>query len=313
MDKPRTTAKDFFLWAGAVVSLYWTIIAYTMLVFDYINYAFPDMLRYYPANPYESGISAEMASVIVMLPLFVLLRSLIRRDAKRDPSRNEIWVRRWAIIFTLFLAGIAMAGDLITLLTTFLNGSELTVQFLLKVLTIFLVAAALFMHFIADLWGYWEQYPSRKRAVVIGVAVLAVATILSGFVIVGTPGEARKARFDAERVTDLQDLQSRVTRYWQAKQTLPTTIDALSDSINFGPLPTDPETHAPYVYRATGTTTFQLCTTFKSATPYSQRTAPISFTGVDTTDPSSWQHAAGPVCFNRTIDPAFYPPSPTRI
>src|SRR3990167_5964104 len=120
MDKPKTTAKDFFLWAGVLVSFYWTVIAYTFLVFDYINYTFPNQLAYYPADPYQSGISYKMASVIVLLPVYMLLMWLIRKDIASDPSRKDIWVRRWALIITLFVAGIAIAGDLIALLTTFL-------------------------------------------------------------------------------------------------------------------------------------------------------------------------------------------------
>src|SRR3989344_4460583 len=203
MDKPKITAKDFFLWAGAMVAFYWSVIAYIFLVFEYINYSFPNALAYYPADPYQSGISYQMASIIVLLPLYMFLMHLIRADIARDVSRNEIWVRRWALILTLFVAGIAIAVDLITLLTTFLNGEELTTAFLLKVLVILLVAAGVFMHFSADLKGYWERFPARRRSVGYGVAVLALVTIIAGFFIVGTPAEARLARFDAQKVSNL--------------------------------------------------------------------------------------------------------------
>src|ERR1035437_4871969 len=220
MDKPKTTAKDFFLWAGAMVAFYWSVIAFIMLTFDYINYAFPNALSYYPVDPYQSGISYEMASIIVLLPIYLLLMWLIHKDIANDPSRNEIWVRRWALILTLFVAGIAMAVDLITLLTTFLNGEALTAAFLLKVLIIFLIAAGVFMHFIADLKGYWDAFPKRRNMVRVGVAILAVATIVAGFFIVGTPAQARLQRFDAQKVSDLQNIQSQVVSYWQAKQKL---------------------------------------------------------------------------------------------
>lgn len=309
MDKPKTTAKDFFLWAGVVVSFYWSVIAYAFLVFDYINYTFPNALAYYPADPYQSGISYEMASIIVLFPIYLFLMWVIRKDYTLDPSRKEIWVRRWALILTLFIAGIAMAGDLITLLTRFLSGEELSTAFLLKVLIIFLIAAGVFMHFISDLRGYWDLFPKRQKAVRIGVGVLAIVTIISGFFIVGTPQEARRARFDAQKVSDLNDLQYRVTNYWQAKQKLPATIDDLSNSLNYGPMPTDPQTGAMYVYKATGALSFQLCAEFNTVSRndgtvemggYFGRTAPSS--------KDTWWHATGTVCFDRTIDPSFYPP-----
>jgi len=313
MDKPKTTAKDFFLWAGAMVAFYWSVIAFILLTFDYINYVFPNALSYYPADPYQSGISSEMASVIVLLPLYLLLMRLIHRDAARDSSRNDIWVRRWALILTLFVAGIAMAVDLIMLLTTFLNGEALTTAFLLKVLVIFLIAAGVFMHFIADLKGYWDAYPARRNMVRIGVVVLAAATIIAGFFIVGTPAEARLARFDAQKVSDLQNIQSQVVYYWQAKQVLPKTITDLNNSLAYGPLPVDPQTSEAYVYQATGALSFKLCATFNAESRINQavyRTEPMAVmpSGSKGALQDNWQHSAGEVCFDRTIDPAFYPP-----
>ena len=313
MDKPKITAKDFFLWAGAMVAFYWSVIAYIFLVFEYINYSFPNALAYYPADPYQSGISYQMASIIVLLPLYMFLMHLIRADIARDVSRNEIWVRRWALILTLFVAGIAIAVDLITLLTTFLNGEELTTAFLLKVLVILLVAAGGFMHFSADLKGYWERFPARRRSVGYGVAVLALVTIVAGFFIVGTPAEARLARFDAQKVSNLQEIQYRVTNYWQAKQRLPGTLDVLSDPLSYGPLPVDPQTGESYVYQAAGTLTFKLCATFNAESrvgqvSYETRAMMPVPEGAKGMMQDNWQHSAGEVCFERIIDPSFYPP-----
>ncbi len=312
MDKPKTTPKDFFLWAGAMVTFYWSVIAFIFLIFDYINYTFPNALTYYPADPYQGGISYEMASIIVLLPLYMFLMRAIRTDMSRDASRKEIWVRRWALILTLFVAGVAIAVDLITLLTTFLNGEALTTAFLLKVLVIFLVAAGVFMHFIADLRGYWDMFPLRKRSVGVGVAVLAVASIVAGFFIVGTPAQARLARFDAQKVSDLQNIQSQVVNYWQAKQTLPVAITDLNNSLSYGPVPVDVQTGELYVYQPTGKLSFKLCAVFNAQSRGNQNTYPEMTmprqVGDKTMAPDNWQHGSGQICFDRTIDPSFYPP-----
>lgn len=323
MDKPKTTAKDFFLWAGAMVSFYWSVIAFILLTFDYINYAFPNALNYYPVDPYQSGISYEMASIIVLLPVYMFLMWLIHKDVSQDSSRNEIWVRRWALILTLFVAGVAIAVDLITLLTTFLNGEALTTAFLLKVLVIFLIAIGVFMHFIADLKGYWDTFPARRNSIRVGVGALAIVTIVSGFFIVGTPGQARLARFDAQKVSGLQNVQQQVVYYWQAKQKLPVTITDLNNSLSYGPVPVDAQTGASYVYQATGALSFKLCATFNAESRVNQ-ISPAETRAVTPTQPTpaeekailggkgmlvdNWQHGSGQVCFDRTIDPSFYPP-----
>ncbi|HET9641301.1 MAG TPA: DUF5671 domain-containing protein, partial [Candidatus Paceibacterota bacterium] len=294
MNTPRTTAKDFFLWAGAMVAFYWAVISFIYLIFNYINYAFPNVLQYYPVDPYQSGISGEMASIIVLLPAYLFLMRLIRRDIAADPGKGDIWVRRWAVILTLFVAGAAIAVDLITLLTTFLNGEALTTAFLLKVLVVLLVAAGVFMHFIADLRGYWTANARYRNYVGIGVAVLAIATIASGFVIVGTPGQARLARFDAQKVQDLMSLQSQITYYWQAKQTLPPTLADLTKSSPYASLPMDPQTGLSYVYKPKGAQAFELCATFNAAglSSTADRTVPVP-AGYNPAAPGSlndWSH-----------------------
>lgn len=314
MDKPKTTAKDFFLWAGAMVAFYWSVLAFIFLIFDYINYTFPNPLDYYPTDPYQSGISGEMASIIVLLPIFMFLMRLIRADIVKDSSRKEIWVRRWVLILTLFIAGVTIAVDLIILLTTFLNGEALTTGFLLKVLVIFLVAAGVFMHFIADLKGYWDLWPLRKSYVGIGVTILAIVTIVAGFFIVGTPAEARLRRFDSQKVSDLQNIQSQVVYYWQAKQKLPEKIDNLNNSLNYGPVPVDQQSGEAYIYQATGELSFKLCAVFNAESRGSQNvyyesraTMPVPAGGKGMMQ-DNWQHGMGQVCFDRTIDPSFYPP-----
>lgn len=312
MDKPKTTPKDFFLWAGAMVAFYWSVIAYILLVFKYIEYALPNALQYYPANPYDSGISHYMASIIVLLPVYLLLMHLIRSDIARDPSRSDIWVRRWAIILTLFVAGATITIDLITLLTTFLNGEALTTAFLLKVLVVFLVAGAVFLHFISDLRGYWTANPERRRYVVIGVAVLALVTIIAGFFIVGSPRDARLARFDAQKVTDLQSLDGQIKYYWQATQKLPASLTEMNASLPYPIQTVDLETGQPYEYAVTGPLSYKLCANFNregGQQPYyghDVRMMPSIAGKPGVYD--NWEHGAGTVCFDRTIDPSFYPP-----
>ena len=69
MERAKTTPKDFFLWAGAMITLYASIVAFITLLFNYINFAFPDPLQYM-GDPYSGGIPYQMASLIVLTPVF---------------------------------------------------------------------------------------------------------------------------------------------------------------------------------------------------------------------------------------------------
>lgn len=313
-EKIKIAPKDFFLWAGAMVAFYASVIAFINLIFRYIDYVFPNPLNYYQVDPYQSGISGFMATVIVAFPIFLVLMRIIRRLIVADPMRQEIWIRRWALFLTLFVAGSTIAGTLIVLLTTFLSGEELTTRFLLKILTAFIVASAVFTHFLADIKGYWKTYPDRARNLGFSVAVVVAVAIIAGFFIVGTPRQARLARFDSQRVSDLQNIQWQIMNYWQQKQKLPEAIGDLADPISSFSIPSDPQTREGYEYKETAPLSFQLCTTFNMESrkmmdgfgmsrPYPTMTVAIKGEGVD-----NWQHGTGHACFERTIDPERYPP-----
>ncbi len=311
MDRPKTTPKDFFLWAGAMVSLYAGVFAFVSLMFDYLNYTFPDTALNYYVDPYQSGISYEMASLIVLAPVFLILMRVIRRSIVADPSRQEIWIRRWALFLTLFVAGATIVVDLIVLINTFLSGEELGVRFLLKVLIVLLVAAAGFMHFAADLWGYWQKNPAYARYVNWATALLVVLAVVAGFFIVGSPQSQREYRIDEQRVSDLQNIQWQVVSYWQRKQALPASVADLNDPLANYTVPVDPQTKEAYVYKRYGPLDFGLCATFNKESRSTQGSTvarPVAVYPGGKEAGDSWQHGAGRQCFERNIDPQLYPP-----
>src|SRR3989344_1763698 len=112
MDKSKATPKDFFLWAGAVVSLYAGIVSFITLLFEYIDQVFRDTALDYYYDPYAGGVAYAMASLIVLAPVFLILMRIIRRSIVADPSRGEVWVRRWALFLVLFVAGASIVIDL---------------------------------------------------------------------------------------------------------------------------------------------------------------------------------------------------------
>lgn len=314
--KPKVTPKDFFLWAGAMVSVYASTFAFISLLFSYLNYTFPDLLQYFPSDPYSSGVSYEMASLIVLVPLATWLLLVIQASIRKDATRGEIWVRRWALYLTLFIAGITVAVDLITLIMYFLQG-DVTLRFILKVAVVFLVVGAGFLHFLADLRGYWVANPAKCRAVAWGIGIMVIFAIITGFFVVGMPWQARGYRFDDQKVNDLRNIQSQVVYYWQSKQALPATLSDLQDPISGFSVPNDPQTGAVYVYQTTGQTSFKLCATFNAATQQytaATRAVPIAPGGaVGKTVNDNWQHDAGLECFERTIDPLLYPPLTKQV
>lgn len=304
----KTTPRDFFLWAGAVIALYGSVISLIALLFEYVNTAFPDPLAYY-GDPYGGAVRAAMAGVLVLVPTTLVLLRIIRKSIVKEPGKAEVWVRRWALVLTIFIAVAVILIDLITLITTFLGG-ELSVRFGLKVAIVLLVALGVFMHFLADLKGYWIQNAKKANLVGVGVGVLALASVIAGFFIIGTPGEIRMLRYDEQKVSDLQSIQYQVVNYYQQKGELPEDLTYLNDPISSFMTPKDPQSGDAYRYAATGALSFELCASFNEPTPdtkgqgsYPSHDMGYPSIGID----ENWQHEEGEACFARTIDPERYP------
>lgn len=314
MTTPKVTPKDFFLWFGAMLALYVSVMTYITLLFTYLDVAFPDPLSYY-SDPYASGASYAMATLVVLVPLFLVLMHFIRSSIASDSTRADVWVRRWALHLTLFVSAIAVVVDLIVLLMYFFDG-DVSLRFVLKVLVVLLVCAAGFLHFLADLRGFWKTHAGQARMVGGAVAILVLASIVAGFFIIGTPWQAREYRADAQRVSDLQQLQGQLISYWQSKDTLPASLQALNDPYSGFAVPHDPLTGSDYEYAATTTLAFELCATFNAPTrsnaalnQYVSMPTPAGVMSDTAAKPNYWMHGVGRTCFYRTIDPELYAPT----
>lgn len=311
MNTIKAGPKDFFLWVGAMLALYGSAVSFVALLFEYINYAYPDPLIDYYVDPFSGGIRFAMAALIVLAPLTIILMRLIRRDIARTPEKNDLWVRRWALYLTLFIAGGTIVIDLITLINTFLGG-ELSMRFGLKVVVVLLVAGAAFLHFLSDLWGYWGAHPRRAQVVGYAVLIAVLASIISGFFIMGTPGEVRLYRYDNQKVSDLQAIQWQIINYWQQKESLPADLQDIEDPLSGFTVPVDPQSGDAYEYKRNSPLDFSLCATFNTATPEREMSSVARPVGVygESAKNETWKHAAGAVCFDRSIDPDRYPPYP---
>ncbi len=309
--KPKMTPSDFFLHLGIMVALYISAVSVISLLFGIINKVFPDSLNYYYDSA-SGAIRMAVAALIIMFPLYLLLGWIYSKQLKATPEKKSLGIRKWLIYFTLFIAGLTLAIDLIVLVYNLLGG-EITTRFLLKVLSVLAVAGMIFSYYLSEIRTSVERHfaLAKKFGSVAIVAVLA--SIIAGFFIVGSPVTQRKMQFDNERVSHLQTIQYQIVNYWQQKQKLPLTLADLRDPISGFVTLLDPETKTPYVYEATGKLSFKVCATFSLPSRFTQNTntsVPIFEKGMLD---ENWQHEAGYSCFERTIDPELYPPAHATI
>jgi len=306
------TPKDFFLYIGAMITLYISVFSLIALLFQYVEFLLPDRLQYF-IDPYASGVRWQMALLIIIFPAYLVLTRLLNRDIRAHSDKKHLGIRRWLIYLTLFVAGATVLGDLIVLLNTFLGG-ELTLRFVLKVLTVFAVVGAVFLYYFLDLKGRWEQEPKNARMIAWVAGLLVLASIIAGFFIMGSPQTQRLLRFDQQKVSDLQSIQWQIVNYWQQKEILPETLSQLEDPISGFIVPTDRQDDSAYGYTVTDELSFELCAVFNREGQDGQKYRAVQPRVVEVPEKSigieigssTWAHEAGETCFKRTIDPELY-------
>ncbi len=210
--KTGMTPKDFFLNLGALISLYILVPTLIILLFRIIDVAFPRVGSF----SFTPSISFPVATVIVCFPIYIFISWLLGKSFILDPEKRNIVFKKWITYITLFITGVVIAGDLVTLIYTFLDGQIVSTGFALKILAVFVVAAAVFIYHIAELLNKLTVSRSRIAGSIATIAVIAV--IILGFSVIGSPRTQRLMRYDQLKINDLQGIQYQITLYWQAKR-----------------------------------------------------------------------------------------------
>ena len=100
---------------------------------------------------YISGsMRIALASIIITFPVYLFLMWRLTKDSAVYPERRQSRLRKWLTYLTLVIASSIITGDLITMLAKLLGG-DLTIPFILKVLTILLIIGSIFGYYLWDL------------------------------------------------------------------------------------------------------------------------------------------------------------------
>lgn len=292
MASHYSVPKNTFLYLLMISMLYASVISLMVILTQYINVLFPDVLHPFYGDYYDL-IRVASSVLVVGFPTLMLSGWLIQKEIKKFPDVKESKIRKWLLYLTLFVAAITVLIYLIVLIYSFYEG-DLTLPFFLKLLVVLIIASAVFVYYLMDL----NEKIKNKKLVYYLVSGVVLASLIGGFVIVGSPGHQRLVRFDEQRLSDLQSIQWQAVNYWQYKEGLPADLAALNDPLQGFTVPVDPETGASYSYKVVNDLTFEICAEFDTERTDENNKA----YGME-----NWGHGVGLVCFERTIDPAFYP------
>lgn len=293
-------ARDAFFHLLTFTTLYSTVIATIVLMFQYLNRLLPDAA----SGTYDtyasdfSGIRWSLAVLIVSFPLFIFLSRILHAEFKKHPEKLFSGIRKWLTYLTLFVTACTLIGDVITLFFFLLDG-ELSTRFILKVLAVFLMSGLPFWYYFSVVRMEPEKYAaSQAHKTFFGAMCVIVPLIFVwGIFIVGSPTYGREQRFDEKRISDFRLIHEEVLnqvygdkRYTEPSVTpqvlpksLPKDLESISANAQYTKISmNDPETGVAYEYIVKGTS-YDLCAEFNLERNYDYDVF--------------WNHSAGHDCF----------------
>lgn len=305
--KPRRVgAKDFFLNLGAFISLYVLIGSVLNLLFSVIDKAYPQINSYGYGD--SATISWPVSILVVFFPIFILLMWFLERQSIPGSEEQPSVIHRGLTYITLFVSGLTIAGDLITVVYYFIDGKELTAGFLMKVLVLFIIASCVFLYFITDLRNKLTKQSRIIWRIISGFLILG--SVVWGFAVLGSPRTQRLLKYDEQKISDLQNIKRQIENFYFSKKVLPATLDsAYGTDYGYSSRITDKQTSKLYEYIKINDLEYQLCAEFnKDSNDKNRITSSSSYYGGNFR-----MHPAGHYCFKESVvslKPEPYPSYP---
>src|SRR6185503_16417569 len=111
---PKSSPKDVFMHLMVFVALYVSVVSLITLLFQCINYWYPDPFGYY--DSVLNGIRWSASALIVMYVVYASVSWMIVKEFKDEPEKKNIKVRKWLVYLTLFASALTVIIDVIALI-----------------------------------------------------------------------------------------------------------------------------------------------------------------------------------------------------
>ncbi len=95
----RNIPRDLFLHLLAIVTLYWSSISFVTLLWQFINYFFPDVLNYYQGVYSLELIRFSVSAIIIVFPVFIIVSRYLNKIYAREGAVRESKIRKWLLNF----------------------------------------------------------------------------------------------------------------------------------------------------------------------------------------------------------------------
>lgn len=293
--KNDNSALHFFLYLLHFFSLAFVAFGAGAIIFQYINKFFPQsLLNAFQGAFDQGGIKFGIAALFVAGPIFFFSARFINTYLLEGKIPEDSRVRRWLTYVVLFFAAGTIVGDLIALIINFLEG-DIALRFMLKVLTILLIAGCIFEYYFWDMRrsGVVGKKYKQDRFVFVATVAFVVIIFLTGFFIIDSPTVSRQKKIDQQTVNNLQNVDSSVRSYFDRTKQLPGNLQQLEKTDYFPVFVGDNAVE----YRKISDRNFELCADFIHSDLEDESANSVVFESFS----KEWSHKQGKVCFERIV------------
>ncbi|MEO5989236.1 MAG: DUF5671 domain-containing protein [Candidatus Eisenbacteria bacterium] len=261
------SAREAFVYLVLFATLYVVAFNVGAILFASIERWLPDAARGKSWEPWRNTLRWGAASLLIAFPVFLFASRIIARSLARQPEKRNSGVRRWLTYLTLFIAALVLIGDLVVVVSSMLSG-ELATRFLLKAAVVFMVAGAVFGHYLGGLRRDEDEPSGRTGSAWFGRAgaMGVVLTLLLALLVAGSPQRARTRELDQRRLRDLETIAQHLRSYHAQEDRLPYTLIEAT-KVPYAPPGLgikDPVTFEPYGYQILDSVTVRLEAQFAS-------------------------------------------------
>lgn len=283
-------AKYAFYYLLSLAALIFTALSVGMVVFGIIDKTVADALNYNNYSGVDGQLKFAISALFIAAPVYYLISRLINRGLHKKELNLDSPLRRWLTYFIILVSSVTILGVFIGVINNFLSG-ELTVRFILKAVTMLIIAASVFSFYFYDIKR--KEIKTKDlfmRLFTYISAALVLAAFVAAWFFVESPQVARAKRLDLIVVNNIYQLENAVNSYYSEYGNLPSSLDEIKNSdIYFDPKSAlDPETKQAIEYTTADNKRFAFCATFRAA---SDNAADSMSYG-----PGNKEHGAGYVC-----------------
>ncbi len=300
--RPFNAAKFVFFYLTHLVSLVFIAVAFGTIIFQTINKKIPDSLNLYSAVYNSTLMKFGIAALLVFAPIFYIVNRFIFRAVRQGEIKRDSGIRRWLTYLILFVSFLVFAGYLTSFVFNFLDG-ELTLKFVLKTITVLVIAATIFSFYFYDIS---RKQTEGQRSLVVRIyffsTLFAITIVFIGsFFVADNPFLERAKKMDEDILNKFNTIDNCVEMYYAENEIMPGNMEEIKSECPYisEKAIVDENTGKFFGYHLKQDRTYELCAEFHASNRDEEGNLRNYI--YYSSDSESFLHDAGWQCLERKI------------